>query len=204
MYAKIEKPKRRDHPVASRWVTVVVLLFGASLIPAAPSRADPPPWAPAHGWRAKHQHYEDEDEPRRVYVRPYGLSERTCHRDLIGAAIGGAAGGLAGSRVGHGNGRTAATVGGVVIGALFGGLIGQAMDEVDQACVSQVLEHVPDREAINWRGRDAGYEVVPTRTFQTAGRYCREYQTRAEIGGRLQTVYGTACRQPDGDWQIVN
>jgi surface antigen len=184
---------------------VFAFLFFASLVPGAPAKADPPPWAPAHGWRAKHHRGDDDDEgPRRVYVMPYGLSERTCHRDLIGAAIGGAAGGLAGSQIGRGNGRTAATIGGVVIGALVGGAVGRAMDDVDQACVGQVLEHVPDRERIGWRGHESGYAVVPTRTYQNAGRYCREYQTEATVGGRVQSVYGTACRQSDGSWQIVN
>src|SRR5262249_7955888 len=96
-------------------ISLTAALFAASLIPARPAEADPPPWAPAHGWRAKHHHDDDDAGPRRVYVMPYGLSERTCHRDLIGAAIGGAAGGLAGNQIGKGNGRTAATIGGVVI-----------------------------------------------------------------------------------------
>lgn len=35
------------------------------------------------------------------------------------------------------------------------------------------------------------------------GRYCREFQTSVRVGGRSQPSYGTACRQPDGDWQVV-
>ncbi len=33
---------------------------------------------------------------------------------------------------------------------------------------------------------------------------CREYDTVAEIDGRLQRLYGRACRQPDGSWKFVN
>ena len=59
-----------------------------------------------------------------------------------------------------------------------------------------------------WRNPDAGnslYTVTPTQTFQTQdGRYCREYTADARIGGRVQQTYGTACREPDGSWQIVN
>ena len=123
---------------------------------------------------------------------------------MLGGALGGVAGGVLGSQVGRGSGRTAATIGGALIGVLVGGAIGQSMDRIDHACVGQVLEYAPDREPIVWRGEGSQYEVVPTRSWQTAGRYCREYQTRATIGGRIETVYGTACRQPDGDWQIVN
>lgn len=47
--------------------------------------------------------------------------------------------------------------------------------------------------------------AVPMRDFRdTAGRYCREYQRTAIIGGREQQIYGTACQMPDGSWQIVN
>ena len=35
---------------------VAFALAGAGLLTAMPALADPPPWAPAHGWRAKHQY----------------------------------------------------------------------------------------------------------------------------------------------------
>ena len=38
---------------------------GTTLLAAAPVFADPPHWAPAHGWRAKHHH------PHYVYGYPY-------------------------------------------------------------------------------------------------------------------------------------
>jgi surface antigen len=182
--------------------SAVAVAFAAALLPAAPALADPPPWAPAHGWRAKHEgkhKHRDDDDDRVVYGMPYGVGERTCYRDLLGAAIGGAAGGLAGSRVGKGDGRTAAIAGGAVIGVLVGGAIGRAMDQVDQACVGQVLEYAPDSYPVSWNG----YEVVPMRTWQQSGRYCREYQSRAWIGGRRALVHDTACRMPDASWQIV-
>ncbi len=34
------------------------------------------------------------------------------------------------------------------------------------------------------------------------GQYCREYSNTVTVGDRLQTSYGTACQQPDGQWQI--
>ena len=47
--------------------------------------------------------------------------------------------------------------------------------------------------------------MTPTRTFQTAsGQPCREYQQTVTIGGKTEEAYGTACRQPDGTWKIVN
>jgi surface antigen len=81
------------------------------------------------------------------------------------------------------------------------------MDRLDQNCVGQVLERVPSHETVVWRNPDnaAEYRVVPVRTYrQTSGRYCREYRATAVIDGHEQHSYGTACRQPDGSWQIVN
>jgi opacity protein-like surface antigen len=51
------------------------------------------------------------------------------------------------------------------------------------------------------RGRsygDAGYASAPS-----SSSYCREFIRQANIGGRLQDVYGTACLQPDGSWRIM-
>lgn len=38
----------------------------------------------------------------------------------------------------------------------------------------------------------------------SAGNYCREYQSNTSIDGRPVMTYGTACLRPDGSWQIVN
>lgn len=38
----------------------------------------------------------------------------------------------------------------------------------------------------------------------SAGNYCREYQSSTSIDGRPVPTYGTACMRPDGSWQIVN
>jgi surface antigen len=179
--------------------------FGFVLENAAPAWADPPPWAPAHGYRAKGKGKKKDREE--VYVVPYGIAQGTCYRELVGAVVGGVAGGAAGSQIGKGDGRTVAIIGGTILGVIVGGSIGREMDRIDQNCVGQILEHAPDRQRIVWADHDnnSRYSVEPGRTFQQAnGRYCREYTTTAQIGGRSEQVYGTACRQPDGSWQLVN
>ena len=35
------------------------------------------------------------------------------------------------------------------------------------------------------------------------GNYCREFNSTAMIGGREVPVYGTMCRQPDGNWKMM-
>ena len=180
---------------------------------AAPVAADPPSWAPAHGWRAKQHNKHKQKYKRRYdddyYVQstvPYGLDLGHCNRDVLGAVLGGAAGAAVGSTVDKHDGRSAAIVGGAIIGVLVGGAIGRYMDSVDQNCIGQALEHVPDGETVVWNNPNNGgaYQGTPAETYQrTDGRYCREYVTEVLIGGRRQEAYGTACRQPDGSWKVI-
>jgi surface antigen len=169
--------------------------------PVAWTAGGPPPWAPAHGYRKKRRgtYY--------VYDAPYGVYDQTCWREDLGQALGAVAGGVAGYQVGKGHGKTAAVIGGTIIGALIGGHIGRSMDDVDQNCVGQALEHAAPGQPIVWQNPqyDGQYQVTPQQPYQDPqGRYCREYQTTAVIGGQQQQVYGKACRQPDGSWQVVN
>ena len=123
-----------------------------------------------------------------------------------GMLIGGVLGGVLGSQVGGGSGKTAATIIGTMIGSSIGQSVGQSMDELDRMKTAQTLENVRTGVSSEWRNPDTGYayEVTPTRTYDSGGRPCREYSIDADIGGRTEQVYGTACRQPDGDWEIVN
>lgn len=34
--------------------------------------------------------------------------------------------------------------------------------------------------------------------------YCREYQSNIIVDGREQPTFGTACKQPDGSWRMIN
>ena len=71
--------------------------------------------------------------------------------------------------------------------------------------MSDILEYVPSNRSVYWEDGGYGYEVTPMRTYEPEpGRYCREYQTVVTVGGRAEQAYGTACRQPDGSWQIVS
>jgi len=154
-----------------------------------------PPWY-------THGHYGTGNR----YQPPYGVYRNTCYREDLGTALGAVAGGVAGYQVGSGKGKAVAVIGGTIIGALIGGHIGRSMDDVDQNCIGQILEHAPPNQPITWQDSGRGqYEVIPSPAYQDRqGRYCREYQTTATIGGQPQQAYGTACRQPDGSWQIVN
>jgi surface antigen len=36
------------------------------------------------------------------------------------------------------------------------------------------------------------------------GQYCREYRNEVTIGDQTEVAYGTACRMPDGTWEVVH
>ena len=96
------------------------------------------------------------------------------------------------------------------IGGLVGGAIGSGLDAADRRYASQsaqqALEYAPVGSSVSWQNPDSGHygAITPTRTYQTAYGYCREYQQWVTIGGEQRSSYGTACRQPDGSWRIVN
>lgn len=123
-------------------------------------------------------------------------------QEQSGMVIGGLIGGTLGSQFGHGSGRTAAIILGTLAGVAVGGTVGRSMAERDRYMTAQTLETVRTGVPSQWVNPDTGnrYTVVPTRTYESSTGPCREYQINAMIGGRMETVWGTACRQPDGSW----
>lgn len=123
-----------------------------------------------------------------------------------GVLIGAIAGGLLGNQIGGGSGRVLATMLGTVAGAAIGGSIGRSMDDTDRLKAAAAFENVRTGVSSSWVNPDSGYEyeVTPTSTYESGTGPCREYTMDATIGGNTEQVYGTACRQADGSWQIVN
>ena len=130
-------------------------------------------------------------------------------KQTVGTLGGAALGGLLGSQFGSGTGKLAATGAGVFIGALIGSEIGRSMDDVDRMKANRAINaahSAPVGETITWNNPDSGHSgtVTPIRDgTSSSGSYCREFQQTVTIGGKTEEAYGTACRQPDGSWQIV-
>lgn len=63
----------------------------------------------------------------------------------------------------------------------------------------------PVGETILWRDGSAQGSVVAVREgTSNLGRYCREFQQTITVGSRTEHGYGTACRRPDGAWEVVS
>ena len=106
------------------------LLFAATAmalaVPAVPAAADPPPWAPANGWRAKNYNsrnyapaYRYDDGVRYWQGRD---GRYYCKRSngTVGLLIGGAAGALVGRAIDTRGDRATGTIVGAAAGALLG------------------------------------------------------------------------------------
>jgi surface antigen len=124
----------------------------------------------------------------------------------VGTVTGGVVGGLIGSQFGGGAGQVAAAAGGALLGAFLGGKIGQYMDRQDKLEMQRALETSPVGKSVSWKNPDNGnqYSVKPTRTYYQREQPCREYVTRAIIAGKVQQIYGKACRQADGSWRVAS
>jgi surface antigen len=123
----------------------------------------------------------------------------------MGSLTGGVVGGLLGSQFGSGSGKVMAAAGGALLGAYLGGQIGKTMDRQDRLEMQRALESAPTGRSVGWSNPDNGnrYTVQPTRTYYHEQQPCREYITKAIIGGKSQQIYGKACRQADGSWKVA-
>jgi surface antigen len=184
----------------------VAAVLGGALIAAVPAYTygEPPPWAPAHGWRKKNDPYYYGYTGKR-WDNDYGVASGNCNREAIGTVVGGVIGGAVGAQVGKGENRKVAILLGTVAGALIGAQIGRDMDQADRACIGHSLELAGPNKRISWQGADkrTSYLLTPGKGFKHDGQECREFSLRASAGGNRETTVGKACRSGDGTWQIL-
>ena len=109
-------------------------------LPMAPALADPPPWAPEHGFNSRYDNRNYDSRGR--YSEPRTVSRRNvwrgrdgryyCRRanGTTGLIIGAAGGALLGREVDGGRNRAAGTI----VGAAIGGLLGREIDRGRARC----------------------------------------------------------------------
>lgn len=129
--------------------------------------------------------------------------------ESVGTVLGAVGGAAAGAALGSGNWWAIGA--GALVGGVVGNRIGNYLDTKDQQRAVQnanyALNHNADGQASQWsnpQNKTSGY-TTPVKTVQTAsGGTCRTYQTGVSANGQTQSGTGTACRQPDGTWKVVN
>ena len=100
------------------------------------------------------------------------------------------------------------TLAGVTLGAFLGNEIGASMDKTDilmaQNARNYALENNKTNSQAVWNNPDSGNSgvIYPTKTYSRGDQPCREFTQEINIGGKVQTGYGKACRMADGSWQL--
>ena len=128
----------------------------------------------------------------------------------IGTGIGAVSGAVIGSQFGGGSGKTVAAVAGALAGAWIGNKVAQGMTAQDRGYYEGAATRAasaPVGQQITWYNPQSGNQgtIVPVREGRdTSGNACREYQQTVTIGGNTERAYGTACKQADGSWKIIN
>lgn len=138
-----------------------------------------------------------------------GFVTASCTKEDCGTLLGAIGGAFVGSAV-TGDSSVGVAIG-TLAGAYIGRDIGRRLNEADQQKMYQTtqssLETGVSGNSSQWYNPDTGNSgsVTPQPAYtDTTGQYCREYQQTVTIAGKEETAYGTACRQPDGSWKIVN
>jgi len=199
------------------WVLAALTSFSAGVL------ADPPPWAPAHGWRKK-------NDPNYVgytgkkWDNDYGVLDGTCDSAKVGTVLGGVVGGVVGSQVAKDSpNRPVAIVVGTVIGAVIGNKLGKDIDAGDRGCMGHALELAGEQKSVRWTNPQTGVNFVltPTKNFGDQRNPCREFTAVAAGGGDERDEHGkgkgkgkgkggahkaqfkgSACRQGNGEWVV--
>ena len=139
-----------------------------------------------------------------------GCSEGAGNKQTVGTIGGAVAGGVIGAQFGGGTGQLIATGLGTLLGAWAGSEIGKSLDRADEAYAQQAaqrsLESSPTGSSTRWENPDTGHygTVTPTSTTPRGNSYCRDFTQTIYVEGRSETATGTACRNPDGTWSIVD
>ena len=131
---------------------------------------------------------------------------------VLGSMAGAALGTTVGGQIGSAAGQAAVGVGGTLVGGLVGSSLGARLDKADRQALQHTtqttLENNPSGVATPWRNPDSGREgtVTAEQAYRDdKGRDCRPFsQTAGKTGEAPTAERGQACRNADGNWQIVS
>lgn len=119
-------------------------------------------------------------------------------------------GGLISSQFDPGKGPIAAAPQATILGAAIPGSPGRRLTRTDQIFAEEAgfrAHSAALGQTVQWANPQTGNSgtITPIRQgLSTIGSVCRQYQQVINIAGSVEEAFGTACRQPNGDWVVVN
>lgn len=125
-----------------------------------------------------------------------------------GAVAGAVLGGVAGSTIGAGTGQLVAIGAGAIAGGLLGAAIGGNMENADTQKMNNTLDHNAVRKTSKWTNNSNGAKYTMTPMSQVmsynGNSHCRRFHSSVTKDGEKQTAKGVACKQENGNWQMVS
>lgn len=174
-----------------RRALALCLAFGFAAS-AAPAFADPPSWAGM--WQVRERYHRPNDVEDADYRVVYVTQSRMASTQTVIPVARG---------LPYGFNRGTCDRSLMDPASPAGSLHG--MEGADRDCVINALDHLPDNRQIAWTGEDGEiFRVTAERSYPAAGLLCRDYTTSTILSDRKVQTFGTACRQPDGQWEIVD
>jgi surface antigen len=179
--------------------TISVALVG--LCVASETLAKPPPWAPAHGYRAKQGAFYV-GYTGRQWGNDYGILGGRCNTDEILAVAGAVTGGIVGGKVASPENRVVGTLVGAILGGVIGAQIGDRLDERDRACIGHSLELARTGQMVRWTNPTTGliYQMKPVSDLADG---CRQFELERKDGGRSNPAKLRACSRDSGTWSFL-
>lgn len=98
---------------------------------------------------------------------------------------------------------------GISGGGLIGGAFGAKLEKADKQTALdaeyKALEYGKGSEAIDWAGASGsiGGKVIAGQPYRVGSQDCRQYSHTITSAGVDQSARGTACRNVDGTWTLL-
>lgn len=175
--------------------------------------SEPPPWAPAHGYRNKHKHKNKHKHQRSGHdyyddrhADDIGIFKSSCKYEKIGTVVGAATGAVIGAKVTDKEDKTVGVLVGTVAGLIVGRTIGKLIDKRDRHCASQALEFLEDGQYVAWQNPNTNidYQITPFNSYQQDGLDCRQFVTKTTLSdGRVSEFENDACLDAGGVWRTL-
>ncbi len=98
-----------------------------------------------------------------------------------------------------------------ILAALNGGIVGNTEADLSDNDTKRALEAeyrtleaAPAGQPVVWRGDDANGEVLAAAPYQVGTQNCRQYTHRIIASGKQLQARGSACRNDDGSWSLLD
>jgi len=101
-------------------------------------------------------------------------------------------------------------VGGIIGGGLIMNGIGADLNRRERRMAIdaeyRALESTPAGQPVAWRDERSGRggTVTAAQPYRVGSQDCRPYSHTITANGSSRTARGTACRNPDGSWTLLN